>query len=125
MVRSLTIVGIAIGALILTSPRLSLAQGYGRGRDPYPYGTTGPGISPYLNLLRPGRTPLENYFLQTQPQIRQREDNVRQTVANQRLRGDLQGLESRAVQGHFALPAIRPTGAAAQFQTHQGYFRTR
>jgi hypothetical protein len=121
--HSALVLAICVGTVNVST--IGWAQGYGRKREVHPYTTSPPVVSPYLNLLRPGGTPFENYFLHTQPQLRQREENARQAIATQRLRRDLGSLESRAVQGHFAAPSIRPTGAAAQFQTHRSYFKTR
>jgi hypothetical protein len=83
---------------------------------PYPY-TSGPAVSPYLNLLRPGNGPAINYYGLVRPQF----DTLAGFQAVQQRFGQLQ--TSVQAAGGPADGALI-TGHGAAFMNLGGYFMT-
>jgi hypothetical protein len=87
------------------------AQGYpGGGSNPF----NRPAYSPYLNLLRPGGSLVDNYYGLVRPQ-----QNFRNALQSVELQQAGISSQQNALEG--ALISL-PTGHASRFLTHSRYF---
>ena len=106
--------------IILTAGAVFLAAAPASAQPPVPGGVGGtprPTFSPYLNLVRPGGSAVQNYYGLVRPEVQARQSlqNLQGSVAlNQQAIGDVQA----------GINEIPVTGHQASFLNHGRYFLT-
>jgi hypothetical protein len=99
----------------------SYGPGYGS------YGRSGPALSPYLNLTRPGN-PATNYFLGVLPEIDRRRTKAEQgrEITDLELRSDVLAQQQQAlkenVEQELTGGGLPPSGHAAAFTSYGSYY---
>lgn len=94
-----------------------------RAPKPFTGGTTGPTVSPYLNLYRDEDiSDLPNYYTYVRPQFEQQATNNRQAAALGRLQNQVRQATAPAGDGRYGAPG---TGHSTHFGNTGRYYNVR
>ena len=121
MKRSLLILGLLIGCVVLSEAQSACAQGGGRQR-PYPFSPARPVTSPYFSFFRRDGGPLGPYHSYVLPQTRLRDTLSAQSRGIYQAGAGIRYLSGEVGRLDRASAENPVTGTGSVFMNHSHYY---